>query len=135
MLDEFGLGEMRYLIAKDRHALSPNLPSVVQPSNIFYTPAPASDTNPVTSSTPKIDRIRSVASFSAMKTYTRSLDLLESQSNFHLIFGYTPTIIRLSQQRNNRCATEDTEYFSVKLLTFSTSVSCIFFATPSSNNI
>ena len=109
---------MRLIIARARTVLSPELLSVVQPFIIFSTPVPTSNATPVTSSTPKMNRVRSVVSVSVMTTFTRSLDFLDSQSTFHLIFSYNPTMFRLSRRGNNCYTTEDTEHLSTKLLVF-----------------
>ena len=63
-----------------------------------------------------MERVRSFTFVSATTMFTGSQDFLDSQSIFHLIYDYTPTILHLSQQRNNLYATEDTEYLSAKLL-------------------
>jgi len=97
MLDALGVDDMGLLIDRDRdrYALSPDLPSVVQPSTLFSTPVPASNATPIASSTPKMDRVHSVASISAMTAFMGSLNFLDSQSTFYLIFGSNPTMLRL----------------------------------------
>ena len=55
ILDDIGVDYMYLFIAKDWDALSPDLSSVVHPSNLFSTPIPTSDTTRVTSSTPNME--------------------------------------------------------------------------------
>ena len=95
MLDELGVNDIRLINTKNRNTLFPDLPLVVQPSNLFSTPVPASDTTSFTSSTPKMDCVFSVVSINVMIMFTRSLDFLDSQSSFHLNVGYNPTMFRL----------------------------------------
>ena len=60
---------MCLIIARARNALSPELLSVVQPFITFSTPISTSNATPVTSSTPKMNRVRSVVSVSVMTTF------------------------------------------------------------------
>ena len=117
---------MRLLIAKDRNALSPDLSSAIQPYNFFSTSAPASDTTLATSLTPKMGRVRSVDSISAMTTFMGSLMFLDPQLRFPHTLGYIPAMLRLSKERNNHYAIEDSKYFSVKLLGFFSSLSVAY---------
>ena len=118
MLDALEVEDMRLFINQARSAfsprpaLSPKLPSTVQPSILFPKPVPASNATPFTSSTPKMDRVRSIVSVRAMITVTGSLDFLDSQSSSK------STKLRLSQRENYRFATENTEYLSDKLRAF-----------------
>ena len=112
-----GVDDMRLLIDRARTAILPDLPLAVQPA-IFSTPVPTSNATRITSSTPKIDCVRSIASVRAKTTFTGSLDFLDSQLTFYINFCSNPTMLRLSQLGNNRCTTEDTEYFSDKLRAF-----------------
>ena len=97
MIDVLRVNDMRLLLAKAQNTLSPDLPSAVQQSNIFSAYVPANDTTSVTSSTPKMDRFFFVISVSVMTMFTGSIYFFDSQSSFYLIFGYTPTMLRLSQ--------------------------------------
>ena len=100
--------------------LAPLFPQIFLPlfNLLLPPPPPPSNMSPLTSSTPKMERVHSVASVRTMTTFTRSLDFLDSQSSFHLIFGSKRMMFRLSQQENNHCATENTEYVSNKLRDF-----------------
>ena len=51
-------------------------------------------------------------------TYTGSLNFLDSQDSFDLIFGSHPTIFRLTSGKNQQCASKDTVYLATKLNEF-----------------
>ena len=112
------MDNIRLLIDRARTVFSPDHPLAVQPSILLFTLISDSNATRITFSTPKMDCVRSVASDCAMVTFTGSLDFLDSQSTFHLIFGSNLAMICLSQRGNHRCATEDTEYLSNKLRAF-----------------
>ena len=79
---------MRLLIDRARTAFSPDLPSAVQPSILFSMPLSASNVTPITSSTPKMDRVCSVASVCAIATFTRSLDLFRLPADLSSYFSF-----------------------------------------------
>ena len=54
---------------------------------LFPTPIPTSNTSPITTSTPKMDRFHSVASIRAMTTFIGSIDFLDSQSSLLLVLN------------------------------------------------
>ena len=66
-----------------------------------------------------MDRVRSVALSGGVMTYTGSLDYLDFQSSFDTIFGDDPTMLRLTSRNKGVCASEDTEYLRLKVITFS----------------
>jgi len=83
---------------------------IVAPSNLFPTFI-------LSSSTPKMDRIRSVVTSRGSMTYTGPLNLLDSQDSFDLIFGSNPTMLRLTSGKNRQCAS-DTVYLATELHEF-----------------
>ena len=121
-LAQLGVAELQVLLLEAHSAIfSPiisTLTTGVAPSNLFPTFNPISASAVTSSSTPKMDRIRSVVSSRESMTYTGPLDFLDSQSQFDLIFGPTPTMLCLAPGKNKQCASEDTEYLATKLLEF-----------------
>ena len=57
-----------------------------------------------------MDRVRSIALSGDFMTFTASLDFLDSQDIFDIIFGDDPTILTLIPRKKGQCATENTDY-------------------------
>ena len=87
------------------------------------------------SSTPKMDRIRSFVYSQVTMMYTSPFDFLYTQPSFDLVFGPSPTMLRLSSRNNKQCITKDTKDLAQNCLVFVTPVSCTFFVTSSNFNI
>ena len=121
-LARLGAAELRVLLLEARSAISSPIVSTliigVVLSNLFSTFNPISASAGTFSSTPKIDRLRSVVSSRGSMTYTEPFDFLDSQAIFDMIFGPNLTMLRLAPDKNKQCASEDTEYIATNLLEF-----------------
>ena len=104
ILSGMTLDELRKLVITARETIS--VPSI----NLFSTPTSISSMAHKPSVTPKMDRVRSVAISGGFMTYSRQLDVLDSQSSFDTVFGDDPTMLRLTSRNRRQCASEDTEY-------------------------
>ena len=98
-------------------APSPPIQPIV-PSNLFSTPEFLPPKTASTSLTPKMDRVRSIALLDDVMTFTGSLNLLDSQDIFDIIFGDDTTILTLTPNKKGQCATENTNYLVKKLNNF-----------------
>ena len=76
----------------------PRTSKPITPTNPFSIPALAGVAIPVSSLTPKMNRVRSVVCTTTVATFTVALDFFYSQSYFDIIFDLNPTILRLSQK-------------------------------------
>ena len=98
--DGLGVTELRVLLLAARAAHSSPLvtpfTAIVAPSNLFLTFTPTNISAVPSSSTVKMDRIRSVVTSRGSMTYTGPMNFLDSQDSFNLIFGSHPTILRLT---------------------------------------
>ena len=103
-LDGLGAAELRVLLLKARATHSSPIVSTLTtgfaPSNIFPTFIPISTSAVTSSSTPKMDRVSSVATSRGSMAYTGTLDFLDSQASFYLIFGPNSTMLRLTPGKN-----------------------------------
>ena len=82
----------------------------ISPSNIFSTPQSLPTLAISHSLTPKMDRVRSVATSTEVMTYTGSLDFLDSQDIFDVVFGNDPSMLTLIPRKKGQCATKNTDY-------------------------
>ena len=71
----------------------------ISPSNLFFTPQSLSASPTSHSHTPKIDRVRSVVTSNEVMTYTGSLDFLDSQDIFDIVFGDDPCMLTLTPRK------------------------------------
>ena len=121
-LDGLGAAELRVLLLAARATHSSPLvtpfTNVVAPSNLFPTFTLTNTSAVSSSSTPKMNRIRSVVTSRGSMTYTGPMNFLDSQDSFDLIFGSHHTMLRLTSGKNRQCASEDTVYLATKLLEF-----------------
>ena len=60
-------------------------------------------------------RVRSIALSGDVMTFTDSLDFLDSQDIFDIIFGDDPTMLTLTLRKKGKCATDNTNYLIKKL--------------------
>ena len=73
---------------------------------------------PTSSLTPKLDRVRVVAPFAGVMTFTGPLKFLDTQSSFDHIFGLSPIMLQIIPRSKRQYAAEDTEYLASKFLAF-----------------
>ena len=98
------------------------------PNNIPPNPSPVLTTSKTnlllpftslsTSSTPKIDRIRSSSASGGLTTYLGPLDFLDNQRSFDYVFGTTPVILRVYKWAAGTCAIENTEYLASEMTNY-----------------
>ena len=98
ILSDMESDQMRNLLINIRDTIAPAslTPSpLVEPLKIYSTPTTLSSVPLPSSTTPKIDRIRSIALFSGVMIFTGHLNYLNYQTIFDPSFGINPTMIRL----------------------------------------
>ena len=102
--------------ARDTITLSPS-PSIqfIAPSNLFSTPQSHLPTAQSASLTPKMDRVRSIALLGDVMTFAGSLNFLDSQDNFDIIFCDDSTMLNIIPRKKGQCATQNTEYLISKV--------------------
>ena len=62
-----------------------------------------------------MDRVRSIELSGDVMTFTVSLDFIDSQDIFDIIFGDDLTMLTLTPHKKGQCATENLDYF-IKIL-------------------
>ena len=65
-----------------------------------------------------MDRVRSIALLGDIMTFTDSLDFLDSQYTFDIVFGDDPTMLTLTPRKKGQCTTENMDDFITKLNEF-----------------
>ena len=98
ILSDMESDQMRNLLINIRDTIAPAslTPSpLVEPLKIYSTPTTLSSVPLPSSTTPKIDRIRSIALFSGVMIFTGHLNYLNYQTISDPSFGINPTMIRL----------------------------------------
>ena len=65
--------------------------------------------------TPKMDRVQQSVASVGVTPYLGSLDFLDSQPNFDYDLGPNLVMLRVSKRTAGTCATEDTEYLTIRL--------------------
>ena len=101
--------------ARDTLTLAPSPPiQFIAPSNLFSTPQSLSTSAISHSLNPKMDRVRSITTSTEVMTNTGSLDFLDSQDIFDIVFGDDPCMLTLIPRKKGQCATENTDYLIQK---------------------
>ena len=138
--DKLGVTELCTLLADARTAIS--LPTStpiykgVKSSNPFSSITPIRTPAADFSSTSKVDRIRCVGSSQGTMTYTGSLDFLDTQPSFDLVFEKNILLYSgfpLGSMSNVQPRTPSISRSNY--LVCVTPTSCIFFATSSNSNM
>ena len=108
---DIGLDRMRTLLITARDILysaAHTLSVFVQLSTLFIPPLLLSSPAPTSSLLPNIDRVRFVTPSVEVVTFTASLNILDTQSNFDHILGLNSIIIHIVLRNQRQYATEDT---------------------------
>jgi len=65
-----------------------------------------------------MDRVRSVAPFTRVMTFTGPLNVLDAHSSLNKMFGLAPTMIQIIKHTKRQRTTEETDYLTSKMLAF-----------------
>ena len=104
---------------RDTITIAPSSPiQNLAPCYLFSTPKSLFQTALTSSSTQKKDRDRSITLSGDVMIFTGSLDFLDSQDSFNIIFGDDSTILSLTLHKKKQSATEDTDYLHSKVNEF-----------------